>query len=281
MCSIKHKGSQPTSSFYFQPLTSRQALLKDLRKKETRQSLRRVQPPIIKPPFMGKRHNSAAENTRTYTNGHQTSNSRKERPKTVELGGLDKNSSKTLPKVEPKIHAGPPKFRRKNSADNLLANNSPRISPVSAKKMFNLKKVEVNNNNDSEDDDGYEEVAAISEVKPYAVRDIAPADKLTGINGRRVGPERPAPPPKVVMTMRPSPPIVSPRAPRSHTLSGVVMEQKLGQAPPAAIQRPTKPPPKVPQSPPKVPQSPPKVPQSPPKVPQSPRRNKKEGREVS
>ena len=231
---------------------------------------------------------SITESTHIYANGLHTSHT--ERPKTVDLGGLGKNGPKPPPKAEPKIHAGPPKFRRNTSLENLLANKSPKTSPVSGKKMFNLKKVEVNNNNDS-DDDGYEEIPMASDVRPYAVHDIAPGDKM---NGRRKGPERPAPPPKVfnVMTMRPSSPIAAPRVPRANTVSSPVVELKLGSTPPTAVPRPTKPPPKVPQPPPKVlpqppkvpPQSPPRVPQSPSKVaPQSPSRirNRKDtGREV-
>ncbi|CAB3993414.1 neutrophil cytosol factor 2 isoform X1, partial [Paramuricea clavata] len=245
-----------------EPVTTRQALLTDLRKKETRQSLRRVQAPVIKPTFM--RHSSATEiGDHTYANGFNSSN-RKERPKTVELGGLGKTSPKPPPKVEPKIHAGPPKFRRKNSVENLLANKSPKTSPIFGKKPFDTKIFDDENNNVNSDDDGYEEMAEIREVKPYAIHDvISPAERLKSINGRK-GPGRPAPPPKVVMTMKSSPPTVAPRVPRANTVSalGSVVEQKRGRGSPTSIPKPAK--------------MPPKGSQSPPKLPQSPRRNRKD-----
>ena len=243
---------------------------------------------------MPLRHHSSAGD-HTYVNGLHAPSSRKERPKTVELGSLGKTSPKPPPKFEQQIpHAGPPKFRRKNSTENLLANKSLKISPVFGKKMLQVKKREENNNDTDDDDDDYEEIREISEVKPYAIHDIAPAARVQmSTNGSRKGPERPAPPPKVVTTMKPSPPIVAPRVPRANTVSamGLVVEQKLGKAPPTSIPRPSKAPPKVPQSPPKVPKSSPKVlqspkvPQSSPKVPQSPIRNRMNiestGKEVS
>ncbi|XP_028398397.1 neutrophil cytosol factor 2-like [Dendronephthya gigantea] len=255
-----------------EPVTERQALLTDLRKKETRQSLRKVKPPVNKQqykPLPGERHSSVIESDHTYANGYRE-HPRKERPKTVELGGLEKMSPKPLPRVEPKMHAGPPKFRRKNSLENILAEKSPKGSPRFGKKGLGSKKGETNNNDIDDDDGDYEHIPDVTEVKPYAVHDvITPAERLMSTNGRKA-PERPAPPPKVVTTMKPSrvfaPPTVAPRFPRAKSISTVGSITSTVEAKPT-LGSPTFP---------KPVKMPPKIPQSPPKGPQSPRRAKKD-----
>lgn len=261
-------------------MTERQALLTDLRKKETRQSLRKVKPPVNKQeykPRPGDRHSSVIESNHTYANGYREP-PRKERPKTLELGGLEKMSPKRLPRVEPKMHAGPPKFRRKNSLENILAEKSPKSSPILGKKNLGLKRGETNNNVSDDDDDDYEQIPNVTEVKPYAVHDVmTPEERLMSTNGRK-GPERPAPPPKVITTMKPSrvfaPPTVAPRFPRPKTVS-TFGSNTFAEAKPT-LGSPTFP---------KPVKMPPKVPQSPPKITQTPRRAKKDtetpGKEVS
>ena len=184
----------------------------------------------------------------TYANGIH-SRSKKERPKTVELGTLGKISPKLPQTGEPKIaHAGPPKFRRKNSLENILADKSTKVPPVYGKKILEFKSHEENNNVDSDDDDGYEEVPEVTEVKPYAIHDvISPAERR--LSSGQNGPDRPAPPPKTTMTMKP--PVV-PRVPRANsasTLGSAVTEQRRGVGSPTSIPKPVKMPPKVPQSP--------------------------------
>ena len=222
-------------------MTNRQALLTDLRKKETRQSLRRVQPPVLKLP--NRPISTAADNNHTYSNGFNCSPT-KERPKTVDLGGLGKTSPK--PPTKNLVHTGPPKFRRKNSIENLLSKGSPNTSPTFRKKSLDLHSTK----SSSVNDDDYEEIPEVSEVKPYAVHDVIPPAERMAMNGRK-GPERPAPPPKVVMTMKPAPPVVAPRVPRANTVSaiGSAMEQRLGLGSPTNIQKPSRTPPKLPQSP--------------------------------
>lgn len=175
-----------------------------------------------------------------YANGVH-SRSKKERPKTVELGTLGKISPKLPQNGEPKIaHAGPPKFRRKNSLENMLADKGTKIPSVFGKKMLDFKSREENNNvNSDEEDDGYEQVPEVPEVKPYAIHDvISPAERR--ISSSRNGPDRPAPPPKTTTTMKPP---VLPRAPRANTL-GSAVEQRRG-----LLNSIPKPLPKVPQSP--------------------------------
>ena len=181
----------------------------------------------------------------TYSNGLHT-RQKKERPKTVELGTLEKLSTNLPSKVQPDIvHTGPPKFRRKNSLENLLGDKGTKNSPAHGKKIPDLKSQEVNNNVSSDDDDdGYEEMVELTLVKPYAIHDvISPAERMRSSN--RKNQDRPAPPPKTVTTMKP--PVV-PRVPRSNTVSslGSAVEQRRGLGSITSIPKPAKIPPKVP-----------------------------------
>lgn len=247
-----------------------------MRKKETRQSLRRVQPPVAKPQLRGP--NFSKDSDHMYVNGVHLSHLN-ERPSTVELKGGGKRTPKAISRVEPKIHAGPPKFRRSNSADNILTNITGPKKALTAREQ---------NNNVSGDEDGdYEEMPDVIEIKPYAVHDVIPPSERLQLANNRNGPARPAPPSKVVRKMKPSSPTVSPRVPRGNTIAtlGSAVEQKLvmGMANSGAK-------PKHPQTSPKLPRpsskelpSAYKVPQSP-KLPQSPRRNRKmesSGKEVN
>lgn len=247
--------------FFFKDVTSREALLKDLRKKEARLSLRRVQPPIKSDQ---KTHldlksgtpNKNQINGHVYVNGFAMS-APKERPKSLDPGKVGR-PAKSSPKAEPKLHAGPPKFRRKNSLENLLSTNrNSKESPVLGKRISEVKKnVEIDKTDD--DDNEYEEVPDIPEVTPYAVaavRDVVGDSRRLTVYSDRKAPPRPAPPPKVVTTMKPPP---LPRAQHKNTTE----RRRAKSAPPDPPQRPVKIP--------KLPQN------SPPTVPRSPRYHRKE-----
>lgn len=219
---------------------TRQALLTDLRKKESRQSLRRVQQPPNKQ--IPRLPSDAAKFGKPN--------------KTANLGGGNispKLTQKSRPAVEVKVHAGPPKFRRK-SVENMLGKAPCSDSPTLSKKLPGVPKLKPRSSDSDDDNDGYEEIPEITPVQPYAVHDVlSPAERMV-TNGKK-GPERPVPPPKSGFTLKPRepPPAIAPRFPRASTISNnalSVFDQKL-QTPvfPTAIPKPLRTPPKPPSSP--------------------------------
>lgn len=230
--------------FFCQTSTGRQALLTDLRKRETRTSLRRSQLPPKKPPpslppgaEFGKpdpsdRHSSALD----YLTGG------------AQIYQNDPPSRHSHPAWSGNTSPKPPlgKVPRSLSSEGLLSRNSsenvPRRSPGGSP---TLRKQLLENpkpmRRSADSDNDYEEMAPI-EVTPYAIHDVVPTTGRELTNGKRNLPERPAPPLKCSVTTlksRDPPPVVIPRGTRAKTVSlhGSAYDQM--QAPPLATSLPT------------------------------------------
>ena len=236
--------------------TDRQVLLSDLRKKETRASLRRAQPPPKKPapslPPGAKFGNPDSSNHRLssepdcLTGGEHIYQNDPPWRHSTPWGG---NTSSQLPPRKIPRSFSSEGFLSRNNLENVLR-KSPSGSPTLRKSLPELPKSQ---SVDSDNND-YEEVGEI-DVTPYAVHDVVPMNGRELTNGKsdRKVPERPAPPPKggVTLKCRESPAFAIPCVPRANTVSihGSAFDQK--QAPPMAtpLPKPLRSPPRPPRKP--------------------------------